>query len=67
MITNPVLETKYKTQRQLDEEAKHDVKKYVENSHKITREVEKHYGFKFKYGSIQGGGREALGDQPKSA
>ena len=67
MITNPVLETKYKTQRQLDEESEHDIRKYVENVHKITLEVEKQYGFKFKYGSIQGGDLEALGDQPKSA
>ncbi|MDH3601217.1 MAG: hypothetical protein OEU26_16480 [Candidatus Tectomicrobia bacterium] len=67
MITNPVLETKYKTQRQLDEEAKHDVTKYVENSHKITLEVEKYYGFEFKYGSPQGEGGEGREDQPKSA
>jgi hypothetical protein len=68
MMTNPVLETKYRTQRQLDEEAGHDLRNYMNNAHQIACEVERQYGFKFKYGSLQGGKREALeGDRPKSA
>jgi hypothetical protein len=67
MMTNPVLETKYRTQRQLDEEAEHDVRNYMKNMHQIACEVEREYGFKFQYGSLQGGERKALeGDRPKS-
>jgi hypothetical protein len=68
MMTNPVLETKYRTQRQLDEEAEHDVRKYMKNSHQIASEVERQYGFKFKYGSLQGGRIKVLEeDRSKSA
>ena len=67
MITNHLLETKYKTQKQLDEEAQHDIGKYVENSHKIVLEVEEKYGLKFKYGNIQSGDLEPLREQTKSA
>ena len=68
MMTNPVLETKYRTQRQLDEEAEHDVRNYMKNSHQIASEVERQYGFKFKYGSLQGGRIKVLEeDRPKCA
>jgi hypothetical protein len=67
MITTPLLETKYQTQKQLEEEAQHDVRKYVENSHRIVREVEEKYGVKFKYGTMQGGGVESLRIQTKGA
>jgi hypothetical protein len=67
MMTNPVLETKYRTQRQLDEEAEHDVRNYMKNSHQIASEVKRQYGFKFKYGSLQGGRIKVLEeDRPKS-
>jgi len=67
MITTPLLEDKYKAQKQLDEEAQHDIAKYVENSRNIVREVEIKYGVKFNYGHLQGGKIEPLAIQTKSA
>ena len=66
MMTNPLLEIKYKTQKQLTEEAQHDIAKYVENSHKIVREVEAQYSVRFHYGARQGGEIEPLVAQPPS-
>ena len=60
MLTTPLLEAKYKSQKQLAEEAQHDLEKYVENSQSIVRKVEAKYGFKFKYGTLQGGELEPL-------
>ena len=58
MMTNPLLEIKYKTQKQLYEEAQHDIGKYIANSHRIVRSVEAQYGVKFTYGAWQGGAIE---------
>jgi hypothetical protein len=66
MMTNPLLETKYKTQKQLTKEAQRDVVKYVENSHSIVQEVEAQYGVKFHYGAREGGEIEPLAAQPSS-
>ena len=66
MMTNPLLEIKYKTQKQLTQEAQHDIAKYVENSHRIVREVEAQYGIKFHYGAREGGDIEPLMAQPPS-
>jgi hypothetical protein len=60
MRPNPILETKYKTQKQLTEEAQYDIAKYVENSHSIVRAVEAQYGVKFNYGVREGGEAESL-------
>jgi hypothetical protein len=66
MMTNPLLEIKYQTQKQLTKEAQHDTVKYVENSHRIVREVEAQYGIKFNYGAREGGEIEPLvGQQPR--
>ncbi len=51
MITNELLEEKYKTQKKLDEDADHNLEKYIENTYKITQEFEKNTGHKFKYGN----------------
>ena len=67
MITNHLLETKYKTQKQLDEEAHHDIRKYAENSHKIVLEVEEKYGLKFKYRNVQGGSLESVREKTEIA
>ena len=53
MITNPLLEAKYKVQKMLDEESQHDIKEYAKNSHRIVGEVESLYGIKFNYGPIE--------------
>ncbi len=58
MITNHLLKARYETLKRLDEEASHDIEKYVRNSHRIVIEVEKQYGLQFKYGDVQGGGIE---------
>lgn len=58
MITNHLLKAKYETQKQLDEEASHDIEKYVRNSHRIVIEVVKQYGLQFKYGNIRSEGVE---------
>ena len=55
MITNPLLEAKYKVQKQLDEEARHDIVEYAKNSHRLMTEIEAKYSIKFKYASAQGG------------
>jgi len=51
MITSPLLESKYRIQKQLDEEAGHDILKYATNSHRIVAEIEAKYRVKFRYGS----------------
>jgi len=67
MMTSPLLKIKHKTQKQLHEEAQHDIGKYVENSHRIVREVEAQYGVKFTYGTRQGGELEPLAAPTPSA
>jgi hypothetical protein len=54
MITNPLLEETYNTQKQLVEEAGYDIRKYSENVHKIVLEIEKEYGLTFKYSNRKG-------------
>lgn len=49
MITNPLLEEKYRVQRELTEEAGSDVRKYMENIQRIVAEAEAEYGVEFKY------------------
>ena len=60
MLTTPLLEAKYKIQKQLAEKAQYDLEKYIEHSQSIVREVETKYGFQFKYGALQGGELETL-------
>ena len=67
MITTPLLEGKYKVQKQLAEEAQHDIAKYIENSRTIVRKIEADYGVKFKYGHLPAGKIEPLALQTKSA
>ena len=53
MITTPLLEEIYQIQRQLDEDAQSDIKKYIENAQQTVLAVERQYGVKFKYGNRQ--------------
>jgi len=55
MITNPLLEEIYNTQKRMVEESQYDMKKYTENLQRQVREVEEQYGLKFHYGKIEGG------------
>ncbi len=54
MITTPPLEAKYKAQKKMDDEAQHDLKTYVKNTHTAVAEVEKQYGLQFQYGNVRG-------------
>ena len=49
MITNHLLEEKYRVQRELAEESRYDVHRYMENIRRIVAETEKQYGIEFKY------------------
>ena len=49
MITNPLLEEKYRVQRELTEEAGNDVRKYMENIKRIVAESKDEYGVEFEY------------------
>lgn len=49
MITNPLLEEKYRVQRELTEEAGNDLRRYMENIQRIVDEAEEEYGVEFKY------------------
>jgi hypothetical protein len=51
MITNELLQEKYRVQKALAKEANYDLKQYVANSHAAVKEVEAQYGIKFKYGT----------------
>ena len=55
MITTPLLEEKYDSQRKLEDEAGHDITRYFELSHKIVADISFMHGYRFKYGKIQGG------------
>jgi len=49
MITNHLLEDKYRAQKRLAEEADHDIHRYFENVNRIVAETEEQYGVRFKY------------------
>lgn len=53
MVTNHLLEEKYRVQKRLEAEAEHDVRVYIENARKIVKDVEDQYNIKFKYGTIR--------------
>jgi len=55
MLTNPLLQAKYDAQMRLDKEANHDLKLYVENSHRKVAELARKYGFTIRYGEIEVG------------
>ncbi len=49
MMTNHLLEDKYRVQRQLAEEAGYNVRRYHENLHKEALEVQRREGIKLRY------------------
>lgn len=53
MLTNELLETKYKAQQYLDQQAEHDLQKYLDKTHQIVLETERKYGIKFRYRQIE--------------
>jgi len=48
MITNELLEEKYRIQKRLSDAAGGDMDKYVENLQRIVREAEEKFNLKFK-------------------
>jgi hypothetical protein len=49
MVTNHLLQAKYRIQKQLETEAQYDLKNYVQNVQRMAKEAEKTYKVKFKY------------------
>ncbi len=49
MITNPLLETKYETQKKLAQRTNRDLRKYIEIYRRTRVEIEKKYSLKFRY------------------
>lgn len=49
MLTNELLEAKYRAQRALAAQSGDDLHAYAQNVHRIVREVERKHGLKFRY------------------
>ena len=49
MITNHILEDKWKVQQALSEQAGHDPSRYIELAHKGAVEAQERYGIQFRY------------------
>jgi hypothetical protein len=49
MLTNELLETKYRAQRALTEQSGDDLHAYAKNVHQIVQDVERQLGLKFRY------------------
>jgi len=54
VITNPILKEKNKIQKDLDKKANHDLKQYIEDSHRNVIDMAKKYGVIIKYEKIKG-------------
>lgn len=63
MNVTATLEAIYAVQKQLDEDAHHSLKEYVENTHRHVHEMETTYGFTLHYGE-RVGGYESLPEPP---
>jgi hypothetical protein len=49
MLTNELLEAKYRAQRALAEQSDDDLHAYARNVHQIVQDVEQRLGLKFRY------------------
>jgi hypothetical protein len=49
MITNHILEDKWRVQQALSKRAEYDVGRYMELTHEIALEVQERYGLQLKY------------------
>lgn len=52
--TNSVLEEKWRTQREMAREADYSIKKLMDNSEKLLKELSEKEGFHFRYGTPSG-------------
>ena len=53
MVTNELLETKYRAQQKLHEQAGHDLRAYARNIRKVVQATEKEHGPKFRYEAVR--------------
>ena len=60
-----ILEPIYTTQKQLDQQAQHNLQEYVEGTHKRVQDMAEKYGFTVQYG-IRKGGHESVYPLPSS-
>lgn len=49
MITNPILEDKWKVQRELGIQADHDPSRYIALAHQSAVKAQERYGIQFRY------------------
>ncbi len=49
MLTNELLEAKYRAQRALADQGGDDLHAYAQNVHRIVRDAERKHGLKFRY------------------
>jgi hypothetical protein len=49
MITNHILEDKWRVQRELSEQAGHDPGRYIELAHESAIRAQEQYGIRFRY------------------
>ncbi len=60
-----ILEPIYTTQKQLDHQAHHNLREYVEETHQRVQKMAEKYGFTVQYG-IREGGHEPVYPLPSS-
>lgn len=53
MITNHILEDKWRVQRELSEQAEYDPGRYIALTHKKVLEAQERYGVKFRYAEAE--------------
>jgi hypothetical protein len=58
MITNHILEDKWRVQKALDEQAGHDPGSYIALAHKSAIAAEERYGIRFRYVETDASSRE---------
>ncbi len=49
MLTNELLEAKYRAQRALADQGGDDLHEYAQNLHRIVRDAERKHGLRFRY------------------
>jgi hypothetical protein len=53
MITNHILEDKWRVQRALTEKAGHDPSRYIALAHTMAIETQERYGVHFRYAEVE--------------
>ncbi|MEW6368911.1 MAG: hypothetical protein AB1714_30140 [Acidobacteriota bacterium] len=53
MLTNELLEMKYRVQRSFAEQGGDDLRLYAQNVHRIVQDVERKHGLKFRYEQVK--------------